>query len=581
MKTPKRQKISNMMYASMNKSPSTSGNYKRNIKRINESLEKLQATGQLDKAEQLLRYQNQNIYSSGINQEKGNPPHVTQSSNRYGTLKSHMNNKEYFINFDNKNKFKPSLPVHKSIAGLSHTYHNEPEETKNGPSNNRFSKNVGYQDKDKSKEAYEKLFNAQPHQLTKVDMNDIKMKRHTTIENPSNDSTIASYTTTQHTQEYRTNTLFPEGTFEQYNIKQNANKGFYVEQNVQKLSNVKNLYGFNQKLPADQHPMKKKGIPHQNKSNSRFNKNPSIERKMLHQQNPMMTGRRTHANTQISRNFNQSEKNAYNNMAQYQTISHPQEVMRNNSNNPIKKKTHARKKTDIGMNRNYEMEKNLPENLTRSYARFKLFENNSQNFPVKDMNQRITSNQRQHSKNKIIGRQFAPNKRTTLDSMATGRSRSKKRRTMATMKNHSKYSKKTKSTRNHYNQMKTEFMKNLKGNKKTMGNPQSGHFLPSNKLGMAKTSGTGKSNKMRRMPAKQNQMKTQKSQKNFGMGKYSKRTNSKQVHQMIKMSKHKSVSNLHKMGSQRKIGAGSTRKLTQSGIGGMEMNKSTTWNNKF
>ena len=341
------------------------------------------------------------------------------------------------------------------------------------------------------------------------------------------------------------------------------------------------MFGFQKNLHQSNVPQRR--MMNKSKSNRRFQGASSIEKQNY-------KNNRRHHNNGSQNAYQFSKKKAFmnsnqvsqnlNERNQYQTISNP-----NNIHNNV-----------ITFNRenNSQFGTKQPKisaNLTQSYAQFQEFELNSQKNPVKNINSLINPTQQKHTARNVVGRE----KKNTLKGMVMNKNKklygkSRKQTHLEQLKQRSKnmsdkFMQPNGASRkqSQYEQKKREFLKNMKGNRKTMSNPQANHFMPSNNLANVKSRGYTRSHTNRSVSkfGPQGRPGTGQQQKMYNHN-YSNRNNSKQVQQMHKkMNKHKSVSNLHQMGHRAKFKPGSSRNLQDSGIQGLGMNKSTTWKNKF
>ena len=566
-----------------------------NFSKTKDSNFKFDNDAQFDKAEKLFRNPKIQLYS------QEDFPNEMEEGKESGEGKE-KGSKEYIINFDKKNKLKPSCPVQKSIEIPFKTPTNQ--DLQKNVSKTRFSKNADLKVNSlKNSTNYINVFESRPEQLEKIDINFENQKQNFGLNKP-NSYANPSYATperyiTNRTQESKTNSYFPEEKNESQHFK-NEIMNRQIKRNMSNNSlnqNHQNMYGFAPKLLSPSKPMHKSNLYSNNhkKTNikNRFNTNSSIEKKKINpQRNPQEIFTRNKNTMQSMKNQSglsgtsgrgQGE-GAYLEMKhRYQTISHPQGMGRNNSMNQHSSKySHTRKKTHQFSTKKGIESQHIPENLSRSHARFKMFEENLEQYPVKNINTLINPSHHKYTQNEVIQTEFLGNKKTTLDLIMDKKNynqRSKKKQ----MKQYSqldkmsqrsknmsdKFSKqynKTRSTRNtHYNKKKNDFLKNAQTHRKTMKHPPQGHFIPQNNLNSIKN------HPYKKMPTTRNtginNQQFMRPDSKVKISNYSKRTHSKQMNQLHKkMNKHRSVSNLHYGTNKYKKKPGSTRNLNSSQV---------------
>ena len=312
------------------------------------------------------------------------------------------------------------------------------------------------------------------------------------------------------------------------------------------------------------------------KSNRRFQGASSIDKNNYKNNRRMYNGSQNAYQFSKQKHFMQSNHKSQNfnegKMNQYQTVSYPKDM---NSNNVI---TFQRENDDQYGTRKPK----ISANLTQSYAQFQEFELNAH--PVKNINALINPTRQRHTAQNVITKE----KKNTLKGIIHDKNKKmygkqrkpshldqlKQRSQNMSDKFMNPNGLQRKQTQ--YEQKKKEFLKNIKGNRKTMSNAHANKFLPSNNLANLNSRGYA------RTQTNRSTSKYAQNSKNMYKNNYSNRNNSKQLQQMHKkMNKHKSVSNLHYMGQKANFKPGSSRHLNGSGVQGLGMNKSTTWKNKF
>ena len=537
---------------------------------LDESLGQIENDAQFDKAEKLLRSQKSQLYESDLFSKK-----YSQTSNRYGTVQR-QKTKEYFINYDNKrNKLKPSLPVQKSTESFLRPV-TDSQTTPRSKSKTRFSK-VKSQHPNGQPSAHNQLFDVQLDQLKKVDAAQMSGRpdaRRTNLANGDGSKLPGSQYGTPVQQKFRTNTLVQQGAVEKLNVGP-------ILRNNSSQSNLQptvNLYGFDRNEHFKNKQPEPNQLPRQlqrSRSNKQFVPEFSLERRMKSQNHgrPLQKLQSPHAGAQ-------AQERGPLLTTQYRTISHMEGQERNNS----KRRTHTRKNTDQFSNAKATAKQELSENLSQSYARFQKFEDNNLNMPAKSINYLIQQNQ--HTRNKIVDVEPIRRNKKMTNSFAKVKAQEGKKDQMAGPQNrskqrtqHSKYQKKSKSTRNHYNAMKNEFLKNIRGNRKKTANPATGSYI-------SKYSAPGKnkeyvrSHTSKNAPSKNVKVHgTRNLYGNANPNNYSKRTNSKKAQEYLKsLHKHRSVSNLHE--SSVRLQSGSFRNLGNMIHSQTGANKSSKFNNK-
>jgi hypothetical protein len=538
----------------------------------------------LDKAEELFR----NARIKQFEHFEQDPQKTKASNQAPPSKQGYPNKKEYLIQYDNKkNKLKPSHPVYKSIEKhpligpeIKEMIDEEKKETSKG----RFSKNSGGQTPSTQVSGnYGKMFSRNPEQLEKIDLQHVYTSQKKQGGRPNFNHNPHYQTLDPHVQgNVPSGGVYFEGPQDQmmgpsYGQFQRGNT------NISQTSlthMIQPQHKFSKKRISPSRPMQKSNIYPENqqvkrsRSKKRFKPNTSVDNRL---ENNSIQKIQRHNKNQSQIVQNQSRVSTLSGTGQtmgdarsrYQTISHPQINQSNVNEMPAQNPgQYSSKKPGDNVQ--------IPENLTRSHARFKQFEQNLEHFPVKNINKLINPSNQNHTQKNIVNREVLVtngSKRQHKNYMKKQHYKKKstnfgqfnpieqmKHRSKNMSDRFGKGNPKTRSTRN------TQYMKNVRKNRNTMKPPVTGHFMPNNNLQSMGARPYQKSASMRtknftvRQMTKPNSMAITEN--------YSKRTHTKKMSQMHKaMSKHKSVSNLHQIGkSKMSDQTGSFRNLRGSQI---------------
>lgn len=475
---------------------------------------------------------------------------------------THRNTKDYLINFDNKrNKLKPSHPVHKSIEvypmikpGFKELCDNDQSRD---TSKGRFSKD-GRNPTTSTQVSgnFQHIFDKNPEQLERVELAQeiygthkrMNSSRPNFNQNPQY-QTLDAYVTNQ---SHPASGVHP-GTNGQFNAPHpqmpRTNSRNVSSSNMHKKKTI----DIQRQNISPSRPMRKS-----NHFTQKQTRNTSKSHQRVNVRNPgevHMSG--VQPRNQVGQNLSglsgmgDSGKGAF--TGRYQTIAHPDPTQ--------------------GSKANYSESQSISENLTQSHARFKQFEENLKQNPMKNLNKLMNLNNQQHTQKNIVNQEvlMQRNNSKQLRKKPKNLQFKKKPHQMGKLTHFDQLKQRSKnmsdrfrnpnskmrSARNaQYLSKKNEFMKNARPARNTMKTPSSGYFLPNNNL-TAMTNRPAHKTVTGKMPHPKQ-----------SVGNYSKRTYSKQVSAMHKtMSKHKSVSNLHHS-SRKHVGMnlGSSKNLRGSQI---------------